>query len=294
LPIIFSHLAALLKKKKSKPDDDSEKEMTFWDHLTELRKRLFRMILAWVAMSIVAFVYSRFIFDKILLAPKDTSFITYRWLCKLGALIHVDSLCLPPMSLNIINLNLSGQFMTDMTVSMFAGLILGSPIIIYQLWQFVMPALYVKERRYARRAVFVMSFLFIIGVLFSYYFMVPWTLNFLGNYQVSASVLNQISLSSYISTVTSTILGVGIVFELPVVVYVLAKIGIITPALLKNNRKYAFVIILIVAAIITPPDVFSQMIVTIPLYALYEISVLVAIRVTPAPDPDLEDDDDEE
>jgi sec-independent protein translocase protein TatC len=293
LPFIIIKLAALLKKKARKQNEDSEKEMTFWDHLTELRKRLFRMILAWFVMTIVAFIYSRFIFDKILLAPKDSTFITYRWLCQLGKLIHVDSLCLPPMSLSIINLNLSGQFMTDMTVSMFAGLILGSPFIIYQLWQFVMPALYVKERRYARRAVFVMSFLFIVGVLFSYYFMVPWTLNFLGTYQVSTLVVNQISLSSYISTVTSTILGVGIVFELPVVVYVLAKIGIVTPELLKNNRKYAFVIILIIAAIITPPDVFSQMIVTIPLYSLYEISVLVAKRVAPAPDPDLEDDDEE-
>jgi sec-independent protein translocase protein TatC len=295
-------LVKLLKKKKPKPDDDSGKEMTFWDHLTELRKRLFRMILAWFAMTVVAFVYSRFIFDKILLAPKDSNFITYKWLCKLGELLqtttlgrwfHTEKLCLQPMSLSIINLNLSGQFMTDMTVSMFAGLIMGSPVIIYQLWQFVMPALYMKERRYARRAVFVMSFLFIIGVLFSYYFMVPWTLNFLGTYQVSAEVVNQISLSSYISTVTSAILGVGVVFELPVVVYVLAKIGIITPALLKNNRKYAFLIILIVAAIITPPDVFSQLIVTVPLYALYEISVLVAVRVAPAPDPDPEDEDDE-
>lgn len=294
MPFIYFHLATLLKKKNKNQADDPEIEMSFWDHLAELRKRLFRMILAWVVMSTVAFVYSRFIFDKILLAPKDSTFITYRWLCKFGQLIHADTLCLPPMSLSIINLNLSGQFMTDMTVSMFAGLILGSPIIIYQLWQFIMPALYVKERRYARRAVFVMSFLFIVGVLFSYYFMVPWTLNFLGTYQVSTMVVNQISLSSYISTVTSTILGVGIVFELPVVVYVLAKIGIITPALLKNNRKYAFVIILIVAAIITPPDVFSQMIVTIPLYALYEISVIVAIRVAPAPDPDLDDEDDDE
>jgi sec-independent protein translocase protein TatC len=292
LPFIYFKLAALLKKKKTKPDDDSGKEMSFWDHLTELRKRLFRMIFVWVAMTTVAFIYSRFIFDKILLAPKESTFITYRWLCKLGQLIHVETLCLPPMSLSIINLNLSGQFMTDMTVSMFAGLILGSPLIIYQLWQFIMPALYVKERRYARRAVFVMSFLFIIGVLFSYYFMVPWTLNFLGTYQVSSMVVNQISLSSYISTVTSTILGVGVVFELPVVVYVLAKIGIVTPELLKNNRKYALVIILIIAAIITPPDVFSQTIVTIPLYGLYEISVLVAKRVAPA--PDLKDDDEDE
>ncbi len=293
MPFIYFKLAALLNKNKTKPDEDSEKEMSFWDHLTELRKRLFRMIFVWVAMTIVAFIYSRFIFDKILLAPKEPSFITYKWLCKLGQLLHVETLCLPPMSLSIINLNLSGQFMTDMTVSMFAGLILGFPLIIHQLWQFIMPALYVKERRYARRAVFVMSFLFIIGVLFSYYFMVPWTLNFLGTYQVSSMVVNQISLSSYISTVTSTILGVGIVFELPVVIYVLAKLGVVTPKFLKTNRKYALVIILIVAAIITPPDVFSQTIATIPLYALYEISILVAKRVSPVPDPDLTDDDEE-
>ena len=291
MPIIIYTVAALFKNKLKNSDSASGDEMTFWEHLTELRKRLFRMILAWFVMTVIAFIYSRFIFDKILLAPKEPDFITYKWLCQLGKLIHADSLCLPPMSLSIINLNLSGQFMTDMTVSMFAGLIIGSPFIIYQLWQFIMPALYDKERRYARRAVFIMSFLFILGVLFSYYLMVPWTLNFLGTYQVSSMVVNQISLSSYISTVTSTILGVGVVFELPVVVYVLAKIGIITPALLKNNRKYAFVIILIVAAIITPPDVFSQMIVTIPLYALYEISVLVAVRVAPAPDPDLTDDE---
>ncbi len=293
MPFIYFKLAALLNKNKTKPDEDSEKEMSFWDHLTELRKRLFRMIFVWVAMTIVAFIYSRFIFDKILLAPKEPSFITYKWLCKLGQLLHVETLCLPPMSLSIINLNLSGQFMTDMTVSMFAGLILGFPLIIHQLWQFIMPALYVKERRYARRAVFVMSFLFIIGVLFSYYFMVPWTLNFLGTYQVSSMVVNQISLSSYISTVTSTILGVGIVFELPVVIYVLAKLGVVTPKFLKTNRKYALVIILIVAAIITPPDVFSQTIATIPLYALYEISILVAKRVSPVPDPDLTDNDEE-
>jgi len=287
-------LAALFKKQTTVKNEDPEKEMTFWDHLTELRKRLVRMVIGWIVMTVVAFAYSRFIFDEILLAPKDTSFITYKWLCRLGEILHVDKLCLPPMSLTIINLNLSGQFMTDMTVSMFAGLIMASPFIIYQLWQFVMPALYVTERRYARQAVFVMSFLFMVGVLFSYYFMVPWTLNFLGTYQVSSMVANQISLSSYISTVTSTILSVGIVFELPVVVYVLSKIGIVTPDFLKKNRKYAFVIILILAAIITPPDVFSQLMVTVPLYSLYEISILVSKRVSPKPDPSLDDDDEDE
>jgi len=291
---ILTVLATIFKKSDRNKNKDTGKEMTFWDHLTELRKRLVRMVLAWLTMTVIAFVNSRFIFDKILLAPKDSDFITYKWLCKLGGLLHVDSLCLPPMSLTIINLNLSGQFMTDMTVSMFAGLILAIPIIIFQLWQFVMPALYPTERRYARQAVFIMSFLFMVGISFSYFIMVPWTLNFLGTYQVSTLVANQISLSSYISTVTSTILSVGVVFEMPVVVYVLAKLGIITPDFLKKNRKYAFVIILILAAIITPPDVFSQIIVTIPLYSLYEISILVAKRVSPAPDPDLADDDETE
>ena len=286
-------MAAILKKLTGKKDDDSGKEMTFWDHLTELRKRLMRMILAWFIMTIIAFLNREIIFDKIILAPKDTNFITYKWLCQLGNLLHVDGLCLPPMSLTIINLNLSGQFMTHMTISMFAGLILAAPVIIFQLWQFIMPALYDKEKRYARQAVFIMSLLFFIGVLFSYYLMVPWTLNFLGTYQVSALVANQISLSSYISTVTSTILSVGLVFELPVVVYVLSKLGIITPAFMKKNRKYAFVIILILAAVITPPDVFSQIMVTIPLYSLYEISILVSKRVSPKPDPEDLDDEDE-
>jgi sec-independent protein translocase protein TatC len=286
-------LAAIFKKLTGKKDDDSGKEMTFWDHLTELRKRLMRMILAWFIMTIIAFLNREIIFDKIILAPKDTDFITYKWLCQLGKFLNVDGLCLAPMSLTIINLNLSGQFMTHMTISMFAGLILAAPVIIFQLWQFVMPALYDKEKRYARQAVFIMSLLFFIGVLFSYYFMVPWTLNFLGTYQVSALVANQISLSSYISTVTSTILSVGLVFELPVVVYVLSKLGIITPAFMKKNRKYAFVIILILSAVITPPDVFSQIMVTVPLYSLYEVSILVSKRVSPKPDPEDLDDEDE-
>jgi len=293
LPHTIFHLATIFNKRIFRKSEESREEMTFWDHLTELRKRFVRIILAWLVMTVIAFINSRFIFDQILLAPKDTSFITYKWLCRLGAVLHVDGLCMPPMSLTLINLNLSGQFMTDMTVSMFAGLILASPFIIYQLWQFIMPALYDTERRYARQSVFIMSLLFITGVLFSYYFMVPWTLNFLGTYQVSTSVANQISLSSYISTVTSTILSVGVVFELPVVVYVLSKLGIITPQFLRKNRKYSFVIILILAAIITPPDVFSQMMVTIPLYSLYEISILVSKRVSPEPHPDdMEDEED--
>lgn len=265
------------KKKKSK--SSPTKEMSFWDHLEELRKRLIRSVLAWVALSVLAFTQRDIIFDKIILAPKDGTFITYRWLCQLGDWLHMDSLCMKSLSIHLINYNLSGQFMIHMTISMVAGLILAVPFIFYQVWQFIKPALHVKEKKYAGKAVFFMSGLFMIGIMFSYFFMVPWTLNFLGTYQVSASVVNQIAIDSYISTVVSVVFSVGLVFELPVVVFVLAKIGILTPTFLKKNRKYAFIIVLILAAIITPPDVFSQMMVTLPLWILYEVSILVASRV---------------
>jgi sec-independent protein translocase protein TatC len=269
------------KSTKRKLKSSATKEMSFWDHLEELRKRLIRSVFAWVALSILAFTQRNIIFDKIILAPKDGSFITFRWLCQLGDWLNVDSLCMKSMSIHLINYNLSGQFMTHMTISMVVGLILAVPYLFYQIWAFIKPALYEKERRYASKAVFVMSGLFMIGISFAYYFIVPWTLNFLGTYQVSTSVANQISLDSYISTVVSTVFSVGLVFELPVVVFVLAKIGILTPSFLKKNRKYAFVIVLIIAAIITPPDVFSQMIVTLPLWILYEASILVASSVAP-------------
>jgi len=272
------------KTNRNKNKAGPAKEMSFWEHLEELRKRLFISALAWVSLSVLAFIERDIIFDKIILAPKDSNFITYRLLCKLGAWLHVDSLCMQSMSLKIINYNLSGQFMTHMTISMVAGLILAVPFIFYQVWQFIKPALYEKERKYASSAVYVMSGLFLLGITFSYFVMVPWTLNFLGTYQVSASVTNQIALESYISTVVSVVFSIGLVFELPVVVYVLAKLGIITPSFLRKNRKYAFVIVLIVAAIITPPDVFSQTIATIPLWALYEASIIVAARVAPKED----------
>ena len=277
-----------LKEKLKSQNQDPNKEMSFWDHLGELRRRMFRIIIVFLVMAILAFLNREIIFDKIILAPKDGNFITYHWLCKLGDLLNLESLCLKEINISLINFNLSGQFMTHMTISMVAGLILAIPYIFWQIWQFIKPALYEKERLYARKAVFIMSALFLLGILFAYYFLVPWTLNFLGTYQVSTMVDNKIALSSYVSTVVSVVLSVGLVFELPVVIYVLAKVGLITPEFLVRNRKYAFIIVLILAAIITPPDVFSQIIVTIPLWALYEAGILVAKRVTPREEIDTE------
>lgn len=269
------------KSSKKKLKSSPTKEMSFWDHLEELRKRLIRSALAWVALSMLAFTQRNIIFDKIILAPKDGTFITYRWLCQLGEWLHMESMCMKNLSIHLINYNLSGQFITHMTISMVTGFILAVPFIFYQIWQFIKPALHVKEKMYAGKAVFVMSILFLIGILFAYFFIVPWTLNFLGTYQVSSSVANQIALDSYISTVVSVVFSMGLVFELPVVVFVLAKLGIVKPSFLKKNRKYALVLVLILAALISSPDVFSQMIVALPLWILYEASIMVASKFAP-------------
>lgn len=265
------------KKKNIAPEP--EVEMSFWDHLDALRGHLFRSALAIVIMAIIAFLNREFIFDKLILSPKEPEFITNQLLCHLGAWAGIPSLCLGNLDLKIININLSGQFTTHMYISMFAGLIASAPYVIWEIWRFIKPALYEKERRYSHGAVLSMSVLFMIGVLFSYFLIVPLTLSFFGSYQVSESVSNQISLASYISTVVSVTFSMGVVFELPVFVYFLTKVGIITPEFLKRNRKYTLVILLTIAAIITPPDIISQILVTIPLYGLYELSILVSQRI---------------
>ncbi|MGV8111407.1 MAG: twin-arginine translocase subunit TatC [Lentimicrobium sp.] len=268
-----------VSSKKKAADPEPAEEMSFWGHLDALRGHLFRSALAIIVLGIVAFINREFIFDTLILAPKEPEFITNRLLCKLATWANVPSLCLGNLNLQIININLSGQFTTHMYISMFAGLIAAAPYVIWEIWRFIKPALYENERRHSRGAVWIMSLLFILGILFSYYLIVPLTLNFFGTYQVSESINNQIALSSYISTVVSVTFSLGVVFELPVFVYFLTKVGIITPEFLARNRKYMLVILLTISAIITPPDIISQILVCIPLYGLYELSILTARRV---------------
>ena len=256
-----------------------EKEMSFWNHLEELRKHIFRSLAAVLVFSILAFIGKKFIFDVIILAPKNSDFITNRLLCKLGELLSVDALCIGKLSLSIQNINMSGQFMMHLYVSMVAGLIIAAPYIIFEMWRFIMPALHPNEKKHSKGAVAASSLLFISGVLFAYYLILPLTINFLGSYQISPDVPNQIQLNSYISTVVSVTIAVGIVFELPILIYFLTKVGVVTPSFLKKNRKYMFVIVLVLSAIITPPDVFSQILVCIPLIGLYEISIKISQRV---------------
>ncbi len=263
--------------KQSPPEE--EKVMSFWDHLEELRWHIMRSIIAVLVLAVVAFLNRTIIFDYIILAPSTPHFITNRVLCRFGEIIHVSSICIKSLHFQIINISMSGQFLTHMYISTVAGFILAFPYILYEIWRFVKPALYDKEEKYSRGGVFISSLLFLLGVLFSYFLIVPLTVNFLGNYQVSSSVMNQISLKSYINTVVSVTFAVGIVFELPILVYFLTKIGVITPEFLTSNRKYMFVVLLTLAAIITPPDMFSQIMVVIPLVGLYEVSIKVSKRV---------------
>jgi sec-independent protein translocase protein TatC len=264
-------------KKKQRPP--VEKEMSFWEHLEELRGHLIRSVAVLLILSIIAFINKKIIFDYVILAPKDPHFITNRFFCKVGELLSLNGLCMGDFNLSLQNINMSGQFMMHMYISIVAGLVVAAPYILWEFWRFVKPALHSKEKKYSRGAVLASSGLFISGVLFSYFVIVPLTINFFGTYQISESVVNQINLNSYISTIVSVTLATGLVFELPILVYFLTKIGILTPAFMKKSRKYMLVIVLTIAAIITPPDVFSQILVSFPLLGLYEASIWVSKKV---------------
>ncbi len=254
--------------------------MSFWEHLDELRGTLWRIIIALLVASIAAFAFKDILFDGIILAPKSKDFITYRAFCKLGEWLSMPSLCIDPSQFQLININLAGQFTSHMNISLVAGLILTLPYALWELWRFIKPGLNETEVRNARGAVAVVTFLFLVGVMFSYFLVAPLMINFLGGYEVSSSVINQIALTSYVSSITLMTLLMGLLFELPVLILFLTRIGIITPAFLRKYRKHTIIVILVVAGVITPsPDVFSQVIVAVPLYALFEISVALSSRM---------------
>lgn len=267
-------------------EEMQEGEMTFWEHLEQLRWHIVRSIAAVIILGIVAFLNKELIFNDIILAPKSSDFITNRALCALSKwasghmpAISPDALCIENFNLKLINIKMAGQFLIHLYISIFAGIIVAIPYIIFEIWRFVKPALYRHEQQHTRGAVFWSSFLFLVGVAFSYFLIVPLAVMFLGSYNVSASVENQIALTSYISTVVSLTLAVGLVFELPIFVFFLTKVGILTPQFMRKSRKAMIVIVLIISAIITPADVFSQILVAIPLIGLYEISILISKRV---------------
>lgn len=259
---------------------DDEREMSFLDHLEELRWRLIRSAAAILLFAIIAFSFKGILFDVIIFGPRSTDFLTYRLFCTISHSLGLDdSFCLAEMPFTLQNIAMSGQFTTHLLTSVVAGLIIAFPYIIWELWRFLKPGLRKDERQAARGMVFYSSVLFASGVLFGYFLLAPLSVQFLGGYQISESVANQIHLSSYISTVTSVTLAAGIIFQLPILIYFLTRMGLVTPQILRQYRKHAVVGVLVLSAIITPPDITSQVLVTLPIMLLYELSIIIAKRV---------------
>jgi sec-independent protein translocase protein TatC len=257
----------------------TEGEMSFLEHLEELRWHIIRSIMAILILMIAAFVFKNFIFDSVIMAPRQPSFFTNRILCELGERLNTTALCINTTPFNLINIKMSGQLTTHIAISMIAGLILAFPVILNEFWRFFKPALYNNEAKYARGAVLTASLLFFIGVLFGYYMLAPLSIHFLSSYEISSEVVNQINVRSYIGTLSSICLATGLVFELPIIAFFLTKIGVVTPPFLRKYRKHSIVVIFVLSAIITPPDIFSQTLVAIPLLLLYEISIFISGRV---------------
>ena len=254
-------------------------ELTFWDHLDVLRFALMRSSIAVFVFAIVAFYFTDFVYSQVILGPKSPDFITNRMFCEFSKLISVDSLCINQTSFKLNNLEMAGQFRSNLLISIVAGLIVAMPYILTELWMFVKPALSIKERKGVRGFVVATSFLFLTGISFGYFIISPLSINFLANWTLSPDIENTIRLGSYIRMVVMIVLSTGLVFQLPVLIYFLAKMGIVSVEFLKTYRKHAIVVFFILSAIITPPDMFSQLLVSFPLIFLYEISIKIARRV---------------
>ncbi len=257
-----------------------EKEMTFLDHLEELRWHIIRSVIAILIFTVVAFIMAPWVFNNIVFAPARPDFIFYDWLCRLGHLTgNEETLCVKEIPFKIQSRYMTGQFMMHITASLILGLVVAFPYVAWEIWRFVKPGLHKKERKYARGAVFFISLLFFCGVSFGYFVMTPVAVYFLSTYSISDLIVNEFDITSYVSTIVTLVLGSGLLFQLPIVVYFLTRVGVLTPSFMRQNRKYAIVIILIIAAIVTPPDPFSQTLIAVPLFLLYEVSILIAAYV---------------
>ena len=263
--------------------DEVSLQMSFMQHLDALRWHLVRSAFAIVVMGVTLFCFNNFLFDTVIFGPLKQDFFSYKAFCAIGHKIGAgDVMCMTIKPMQLQTLAASEQFFTHMWIAILGGIILAFPYIIYELWKFIKPALKNTESAPAKLFVIVASVLFIIGILFGYFILFPMSYNFLINYNLSDGnfVHTQNTLDDYISLISTMTLVSGIVFELPIMVYLLSKIGLLTPTFMRNYRKYAVVVILIVAAVITPsPDITSQMVVAIPMYLLYEISIFVSAYV---------------
>jgi sec-independent protein translocase protein TatC len=260
---------------------DANTEMSFIDHLEELRWHIIRAVIAVLVGAILVFIYSDLVVNKVLFAPTRSDFVSARWLCSLGHKIGMgNTLCFPEVNAKFLENTMTGQFIASFTLAFIGGFIIAFPYIFWEFWRFVRPALSQKELKKTRGVIFWVSLLFFMGVAFGYFILTPFMVNFYFNYKLSDQIVIMPSFSDYLENLVYTTVGIGVLFQMPLLVMVLARIGIVTAKFLKKYRRHAFVIILIAAAIITPStDPFSLTIVTIPLYALYEASIIIASRI---------------
>ncbi|HMG10368.1 MAG TPA: twin-arginine translocase subunit TatC [Mucilaginibacter sp.] len=257
-----------------------EAEMSFFDHLEALRWHLIRASVAIVIFTSVVFYFYDWIFANVIMGPSMPTFWTYRMLCELGTALHRPGFCIDKINISLINTELAGQFTLQINSALIIGITMGIPYLIWEIWRFIKPALHEKERKAATGFVFYACMLFFMGVCFGYYVITPMSINFLSSYTVSTKIQNLFSIDSYISSVATLTLATGVVFELPILVYILSNLGVLTPKFMRETRRYAVVIILIVAAIVTPtPDMLTMTVVSIPLFVLYEVSIIVASLV---------------
>ncbi|PDS24904.1 twin-arginine translocase subunit TatC [Flavobacterium branchiophilum] len=257
------------------------KEMSFLDHLEDLRWLLIRITIAVIVIACLSYFIIDFIFEDVIFAPIRTDFITYKLFCELTTYLHTDDggMCVTEMPFIIQSTDMGGQFSVFIWTCITCGFILGFPYILWEIWKFISPALYKNEKKNAILFITTSSILFFIGVLFGYFLILPLSVQFFGAFNVSKVIQNEFNLDNYMGMVKTSVISCGLIFELPIIIYFLTKLGLVTAVSLREYRRYAIVIILIVAAIITPPDILSQIIVSIPLLVLYEASILIAIMV---------------
>ena len=258
---------------------EEEEGMSFLDHLEALRWHLLRAVTAVLIFTVVAFIAKDFVFGVLILGPSKVDFLTYRVLCDIANYLGIPALCINELPFTIQSRQMTGQFSMHMTSSMVVGLIAAFPYLFYEVWRFISPGLHANEKSAARGAVFFVSFLFLSGASFGYFVLSPLSINFLANYQLDPTIANEFDITSYVSTLSMLVLASAIMFQLPVVVYFLSMSGLVTSKMLQSYRRHSIVVILIVSAIITPPDVVSQLLIAMPILVLYEVGIVIAKRL---------------
>lgn len=272
----------MIKKLFDKRAGEDDNEMSFIDHLEALRWHVIRSLIVVIILAVVIFINIQWFFDYVIAGPINKNFVSYRMLCKLAEVTHISALCVEPVTVPMQTTTYAGQFLGSFSIAFIGAFVLAFPYIFWEFWRFVKPALNEKELKSSGFAIFWVSFFFFTGAAFGYFILGPFVFSFLANFQISGQEMMKTipTLNDYIDNLTNIVLGCGIAFELPVLSYVLTRVGLVTPGFLKRSRKYAIVIILILAAFITPsPDMISQLIVFIPLMSLYEFGIIVSKRV---------------